>query len=305
MSKPIFIHSLFRTGSTYIWNKFRHSDDFTCYYEPLHNELLGIPKESLKVPELDKFDFNKHPVLDKPYFWEFKDLILEDGGILNFNERFVAEEFCYNGNNPELKLYIDTLIDKAKAQPLFQFNRSALRTKWFKNNYEDSINIYLLRNARDNFASFERYINIDNVFFSAMDLVIIQYNLNQPVFSWLSKYIDLSSLKVGIESAIETCSEQVVTLTSTDRYMLFYTIWYVSLLFNSVYADFILDVNKLSDSMPYNNGFIEWLSSCGIYGVTFEDAALNTHDEYTLTNETFDLVESVVQANIRAVCHYE
>lgn len=33
---PVFVTARFRTGSTLLWNIFRHVDDCTAYYEPLN-----------------------------------------------------------------------------------------------------------------------------------------------------------------------------------------------------------------------------------------------------------------------------
>lgn len=303
MDKPIFIHSLFRTGSTYIWNKFRELDTFTCYYEPLHNELIGIRKVT-EDTDTYKFKYNKHPQLDKDYFWEFNPFIEDDGGVINFKEKFVADDFCYNGNNPDMRAYIDMLIGDASCRPVLQFNRSALRTKWFKHNYKDSVSIYLVRDPKDNFMSFERYLSDGNPFFSAMDLVFISYNIDQPVFYWLCKYMDIEPMNEGIEDAISICSDKILNYSLVHRYMMFYTIWYSALLFNSVYADIIIDINKLTDSITYNNSVTESLSNLGVFGITFEDANMNRHTDYLLSEDAMSLVEDIVQTNIKSVINY-
>ena len=38
--KIIFIHSLFRTGSTYLWSTLKKNKKSICYYEPLNEQLL-------------------------------------------------------------------------------------------------------------------------------------------------------------------------------------------------------------------------------------------------------------------------
>ena len=197
------------------------------------------------------------------------------------------------------------LIAGSDNNPLFQFNRSSLRVKWFKDTYPSSVNMYLLREPRGNFMSYEEYLSKDNPFFTAMDMVIINYNLSQPVFKWLRDYIDLKIIDSSIEESIRECSDIVRTLSSEDRYLMFYTIWYTSLVFNSIHADIIIDMNKLSDNLPYNNSVITQLSSYGINGVTFEDAKLGNHSVCTLPKSTMRVVESLVQVNINKVINYE
>ncbi len=296
MNTPIFIHSLFRTGSTYIWSKFRANSDYKCYYEPFHNELLGITKEGLVTVDKDALEFNKHPYQDKHYFYEYSDFI-DDVGVNNFKERFVVQEFCYNGDNISLKKYIDMLLHGDKV-PVLQFNRSSLRTKWFVNNYPESTNIYLYRNARDNFMSYERYLSLDNPFFSAMSLLVIISQLRQPVFKWLSDYIKFPSITGSIEDDIDICGNEVADMSVVDRYLIFYTIWYTSLVFNARYADFCLDINKLTNSFSYNNSFVEYLVSIGVHSITFNDAAMTTFDDYVLDDNVFSFIELLVHNKI-------
>jgi len=299
MSTPIFIHSLFRTGSTYIWSKFRKFDDYKCYYEPFHNELLGITKDGLDIVDKDALKFNKHPDQDKHYFYEYSDFI-EDIGVNNFKESFVVQEFCYNGDNQPLNTYIDMLLS-TDGIPVLQFNRSSLRTKWFVDNYPGSINIYLYRNARDNFMSYERYLLLDNPFFSAMSLVIVAYQHRQPVFNWLHGYIDLPQISGDIEDDIDMCGTEIIKLSTVSRYLLFYTTWYASLVFNARYADFCLDINKLTNSFTYNNSFVEYIVSKGIHSITFDDANMNTFDEYALDDDVFKFVEILVHKKINSI----
>ena len=73
-TSPIFIHSLFRSGSTYIFNVFRDSEaGYWCYQEPLNEHLLFASDAPEKLLEIDKQTAShlRHPVLKKPYFDEF------------------------------------------------------------------------------------------------------------------------------------------------------------------------------------------------------------------------------------------
>ncbi|MEA3115191.1 MAG: hypothetical protein QOG58_4990, partial [Caballeronia sp.] len=50
---PLFLHSLFRSGSTYLFEKFRRTDRFYCYQEPCNEALIDLdtnPDGFLKHP---------------------------------------------------------------------------------------------------------------------------------------------------------------------------------------------------------------------------------------------------------------
>src|ERR1700761_3229311 len=69
---PIFIHSLFRSGSTYLFHKFRSTDNFYCYQEPCNEALIDLdrnPDGFMKSPGYDS-RLLRHPTLTAPYFYE-------------------------------------------------------------------------------------------------------------------------------------------------------------------------------------------------------------------------------------------
>ncbi len=52
-NQPVFIHSLFRAGSTYIFKLFRESPaGYTAYQEPLHEVLIFAAKEPINLCHL-------------------------------------------------------------------------------------------------------------------------------------------------------------------------------------------------------------------------------------------------------------
>ena len=110
---PIFIHSLFRTGSTYVWNKFRQNKHYYCY-----------STATARV---------RHPRITKNHLAEYEKLLQPNHrGIPFFKKSFSFDDYCNNDPNPDLKRYIDYLISGAAAEgktPVLQFNRTAFRIK--------------------------------------------------------------------------------------------------------------------------------------------------------------------------------
>ena len=68
---PVFIHSLFRTGSTYIWLKFRNNEQYYCYYEPFHEVLSILTRDVSNLLNEDLArDVLGHPAIKKRYFFD-------------------------------------------------------------------------------------------------------------------------------------------------------------------------------------------------------------------------------------------
>ena len=110
MSRPIFIHSLFRTGSTYLWNLFRKNNKYICYYEPFHQYLLDVNTKNIDIILSRKHKEMHHPELDKYYWYEFTEFVKErENGIPFFKKEFVFDEFCTISQNDDLRKYCDTL----------------------------------------------------------------------------------------------------------------------------------------------------------------------------------------------------
>ena len=294
--EPIFIHTMFRTGSTYIWDKFRKDPNCVAYYEPFHNELKDL-KKPIKGCDKGVFEYLKHPIQDRPYFAEFEPVVLSKGGVKYFKEDFIAREFCYNGENTDLKKYIDLLIDNAlPRKPVFEFNRSSMRTKWFKEMYPDSFNVYLVRDPRDTFMSYWLYTRSNNNYFLAMNLIYLAYNFDQPIFSWLVDLVGVKCKQYKFDEAIKYYSDKVKNIPNEIHYLLFYTIWYSSLYMNTVYADLILDINRLSTDVEYRNYITKVFGSFGC-AVKFEDCAIPKEDP-VLTHDTMTCIEKLVQQKI-------
>jgi hypothetical protein len=65
--RPIFIHAIWRTGSTYIWKKFREQGRYRSYFEPLH-ELLLRSQEEIELLQPSSITARyRHPHIDRFY----------------------------------------------------------------------------------------------------------------------------------------------------------------------------------------------------------------------------------------------
>jgi len=284
--KNIFIHSLFRTGSTYIWNKFRENPGYYCYYEPFHQVLAEINPKNIEHALTKNYRQVGHPLLSRYYLYEYAPL-LENGrnGVPFFKKSFSFDGFCHNEENPDLKQYIDHLIKNAGEKiPLFQFNRSALRVKWFKENYPGSLNIYLVRNPRDQWQSYiDLYKKNNYITFFVMDLLIAGINHEKEYFQPLAKYLPLINYNNDHQKKEEDFYRIILdSYSEEERYLIFYYTWLRSLVENVLHADLVVNINLLSQKQSYRTSLKKLLLAHGIHGIEFEDAKIKEYPSYSL-----------------------
>jgi hypothetical protein len=296
---PIFIHSLFRTGSTYIWNKFRQKENYYCYYEPLHPVLAQVSTENIEFILTRDFQSVHHPALDKYYLYEYLPLLIKgEPGVPFFKKSFSYDEFCRNDFNPELKQYIDYLLAGAGEKvPLLQFNRTALRTRWFKTNYPDSLNIYLVRNPRDQWQSyFELYKRTNYREFFVMDFLLVSVNEDKEDFKALSQHLPLLPFNHRDHAKEKNFYNIILDCYSNEeKYFLFYYLWLRALAENLLNADLVIDINRLSHEAAYKTGIKEILNTLGISDIDFDDANLTEYSTYPLAIEMMARFEDTVQ----------
>jgi len=298
-NKPIFIHSLFRTGSTYIWNKFRQNDRFYCYYEPFHQLLQHATVDNIENLMTKDYQSVNHPSLSKYYLYEYRGL-LQNGrpGVTFFKKSFSFDEFCHNEENPDLKKYIDHLIMNAGEKiPLFQFNRSALRVKWFKKNYPESLNIYLVRKPCDQWQSYlELYRKTNYITFFVMDLLIVSVNCENEYFQPLAKYLSLIKYHSDSQEYEDDFYRIILdSYSEEEKYLIFYYTWLRSMVENVLNADMVLNMNFLSQRPEYRSYIKNFLLNSAIDGIEFEDAKLKEYPSYSLPRHRVHEIERLAR----------
>ncbi|MEP0355640.1 sulfotransferase [Paraglaciecola sp.] len=150
----VFITSRFRSGSTLLWNLFRQTQDCTSYYEPFNERQWFNPE--LRGNNVD----NTHRgVAD--YSAEYNNLT---GLSKLYNENWIRQQLLMTESswNPNMKAYIESLIDAATGRPILQFNRIDFRLPWLKKHFPNAKIIHLYRHPRDQWCSFLTNKNIMN-----------------------------------------------------------------------------------------------------------------------------------------------
>lgn len=267
-ASPVFIHSIFRAGSTYVFSAFRRSSTgYWCYQEPLH-ELAYCCRENPVGLDADhggdKVALLRHPPLDGSYFKELKEVwpAWKDtisAGII-YNDYFAACDEKFN------KAYWQSLIDAAPSRPVFQECRTAGRIAAIKAGLGGT-HLYLWRNPWDQWWSYKVA-----PYFDATSRLVVHARNAPKAAELLAASLGLSvypGSEEDIAAAFAYYSER--PLSSDHSYQLFYLLWCLALHEGLQHADLMLNIDQLSDSADYRKEALAALQCLGITGVDFSD----------------------------------
>lgn len=175
---PIFVHSSFRTSSTWFWGKLRVTPHTTAYYEIFNEGLAG-----LGVRQLSRLDYrlwdSRHPS-GAPYFLEFLPLLQEGGGIAGFSEHMALDSFLppdgLDGLLPEAeRSYVGRLIANAHASgtiPVLCCTRSLGRARALRKAFGGRT-VFCHRNLFHQWASYAGQAMTGNPYFlTSIDLTL-------------------------------------------------------------------------------------------------------------------------------------
>jgi hypothetical protein len=139
---PVFITARFRTGSTFLWSLFKNLEDVTSYYEPLHEKRFQADSLQVDSSHLGITDYDQEYQL-------VGDLSREFNPEWSYRNLYMGAAHYA----PELRDYIDRLIENAKGRAVLQFNRVDFRLPWLKANYPGAKIVHLYRNPREQWMS--------------------------------------------------------------------------------------------------------------------------------------------------------
>lgn len=219
-SDIIMITARFRSGSTLLWNIFRHLGECTAYYEPF-NERRWFD-EGLRGNETDA---THRQVTD--YWREYSGL--EELGNL-YSEDWIRREFYMDEGtwNPAMKRYIEILVDHAATRPVLQFNRIDFRLPWIRHHFPNATIVHLFRHPRD-----EWYSSLFDHRLKNKNCSVLEFLSNEGFYlgPWAQ---DLKFHFPFLDPA-----------TIDHPYHLFYYLWKLSYLFGSHYAHVSLAYEQL------------------------------------------------------------
>lgn len=298
--KIIFIHSLFRTGSTYFWSLFKKDKNSVSYYEPLNEQLLG----DLSKIDSEIIETNRHSGLVDDYFYEYLDMECNKKYL---NNKLILEEFCEVKSEIRLKKYIDCLLFSNDAKiKVLQFNRTSLRSSWFSSNYKDSVNLYIYRRCLDQWRSILDQYKAGNYYFLCVNLLCISKNIESKYFLPLSDIFHCPDIPTYVGDNEMRCFEHdynfiynyVPYLTIEEHYLVHYYLWKISLLYNSKKCIFCVDMTKLNDNKCYRKEISSYFYDKFGCKLSFEDMVLPNYESYCIDIAKIREIEDIVDREI-------
>lgn len=249
--EAIFLHGMWRCGSTYVWSRFRELQETYCYFEPLLEGVSRLTPDRINRQDAAQTERNRHPKLAAPYQAEFAPLI-EGRGVSGYSRNFANQRFqlCETATHDDLKCYVEKLIAFAAAQnktAVLGLNRSILRQSWMKTHFQ-GVHIYIERGPEDIWASYhERAMQGDYTFLTRW-LMIIEQNCEQPLFRMLAKRLGLPDKPPRFVLKQKRRYQKLLrNMNARDTYFMVFTLWLASLLQALSYGDFILDMNRAEE----------------------------------------------------------
>jgi hypothetical protein len=148
-ARPLFVSARFRSGSTLLWNIFRHTPGVTAYYEPLNERQWfrggGIDAEATDPTHLHAERYGaEYAGLDDLAQWFDPD----------WTERnlYMDARSC----DRRLARYVAELIRRAPERPVLQCNRLDFRLPWLRQVFPQADILHLYRNPREQWLSVQR-----------------------------------------------------------------------------------------------------------------------------------------------------
>ena len=262
---PIFIHSLWRSGSTYIFNVFRMSKAaYFCYQEPIH-EIAYIWKDNPeKLLQIDGDIVRplRHPLLDRPYYYELFQTADSWRGVIT--KPIIYDQYFDSTCSEGLAAYISALIHSAKKRPVIQECRTSSRIGAIKEKFS-GVHIYLWRNPWDQWWSYKS----TNYFDLTTQLILNSANCPAVILKLRSEihFEEMHFDEINDEIAYFDRHR----LSAEDSYLAFYVLWLISMHEANNSADIQICIDTLSENYEYQKDILQKLSTYGVVGIDFSD----------------------------------
>lgn len=217
----VFITARFRTGSTLLWNIFRHCDGCRSYYEPLNERRWFDPEK-----RGNRIDPTHRGVED--YWREYEGLLeLGEWHRTDWTVRslFMDESAWDEG----LQRYFDRLILRAAPdRAVLQCNRIDFRLPWLRRQFPGAAFVHLYRHPRDQWCS-----TLMNPQAVPRDVTLARF---EP-------YDHFYLARWGVD--LRRHFPFLPVAGNTPPYLLFYFIWRLSHMYGVAYADVSLAYEDL------------------------------------------------------------
>lgn len=293
---PIFLHSSFRTSSTWLWNKLRRLPNVMAYYEVFNEGLEQLAAHSLTATNYSSWESHHPP--QAPYFLEYLPLLKASGGVSGFNAsmsfaRFIPKDGLHGELSIEEQAYLNLLVTQAyrgSKIPLLSCTRSIGRMAAIKRHMPVK-NILVYRNLFHQWASYSgQYLRGNPYFIETIGKTIS--NCHQDDF--LTRLDEVFTLRENRPQ-----DENIFSV-----FLLLHLYLYGQAIDS---ADFTIDLTELSDNKDMRLSVESELSQLTFSKVdlsdiqnNFDSSVITVHDKAHFT----DTIEQFVKI-IASTCSTE
>ncbi len=296
--EPVFLHSLWRAGSTYLFGKFRETRRFYCLYEPLHEFMGRLDEEHLREYSSQNLAAQlNHRSMVGGYFDEYRSLQGSRAcGIPGYRESMAVAGF-FEGENSRFQRYISSLVAGCQAQgrrPLLQFCRSSGRLEVFGRCLAGS-NVYLQRNPRDQWQS---YLAAESPYY--MPLTVAIATLKQPDAQRLSTILQRPLPRAGtlfgvfrrwpVRRTLRAAQKVERELSDADRYRIFYAEWLRAGREAQLHCNLLVDINRISREASMRE------EAEDAFSIRLDDCRVKEYKEHRLPAYSMTEIERQVTA---------
>jgi hypothetical protein len=262
---PVFIHSLYRSGSTYLFNVFRRAgDQYWCYQEPENEWLLQLdehPDVLLSVGGVDAQKAN-HPNIGNPYFWEFVQIKDALQGL--FRAEFCFRDIFLEALTNTQHAYFKALIDHATATPVLQFCRSFGRAGALKEAFAGH-HLHLWREPRSQWWSFKINDYFDaatQLIFEAASLPAVLADVKQRMAMSVPDFPTIHEARLHAEGH---------PLGWRESYFSFFALWLYSNIALEKISDVSVCIDLISTDETARDAFVSRCQSLDITAIDLSD----------------------------------
>jgi hypothetical protein len=282
---PLFIHSSWRTSSTWLWGKFRDDPLNLCYYEIFNEALSTITQEQIVKTGPDAWE-SGHPG-GAAYYLEFLPLVKPGGGIGGHNSSMPFKNFIPSGGvggslSEEEEQYIELLLSHAadlKKRPILTDTRTLGRIVGLKRRFAGR-HLFLFRNLFHHWASYTAQAERGNAYFLWTTKGIIEENLHDPF----------------LRSIHEMYSMDVADARNPNWFYAFLLLHLYLYTFAFDHADVVIDASRLAVDERYARKVNKALRRKAECDVSLNGARRNIEFTYVLPADSAELRQTLYQA---------
>ena len=282
---PIFIHSSFRTSSTWLWGKLRSLPNIMGYYEIFHETLEDIDSKALYASSPSSWA-SGHPA-QAPYFLEFLPLLKEEKGVNGYDAKMSFDWFIPRGGisgdiSVQEKAYINLLVEQAyrsRKIPLLSDTRSIGRMAAIKKAMPVN-NVLLYRNLFHQWGSYSgQSIRGNKYFIDTIEKTALSASRNDKFINGLIKLFP-----------------EIKSLPSDESTFLVFIIMHLYLYANAIdSSDIIIDVNAIASDYDVRRAVESELSDITRCSVDLSDVNLNFDASILLVNNKNQFIDTIEQ----------